>query len=141
VTEQRQAPPKPVPAPNAETQVFWEKVNEDQLWLQRCKDCDQGVFFYPRYFCPNCLSKNVEWFQASGKGKLHTYMINHRPPPAFMNEAPYAIAIVELDEGPRMMTNIHGIENTPEKLVLDMPLRVVFEEIAPGRKVPYWVPA
>jgi uncharacterized OB-fold protein len=86
-----------VPAPNAESITFWEKANEDQLWIQRCKDCDQGAFFYPRFFCPKCLSKNVEWFQASGRGKLHTYMINHRAPPAFMAEAPYAIAIVELD--------------------------------------------
>ena len=58
-------------------------------------------------------------------------MINHRPPPAFGAEAPYAIAIIELDEGVRMMTNIHGIENTPENLVLDMPLEV-FEEINAG---------
>jgi uncharacterized protein len=143
VTEERQAPPKPVPAPNAESQVFWDKANEGELWLQRCNEssCDQGAFFYPRFFCPRCLSQNVEWFKASGRGKLHTYMINHRPPPAFMNEAPYAIAVVETDEGPRMMTNIHGIENTPENLVLDMPLEVTFEEIAPGRKVPYWKPA
>ena len=141
MTEERQAPPKPVPAPNAESQVFWDKANEDELWLQRCKDCDQGAFFYPRFFCPKCLSQNVEWFKASGRGKLHTYMINHRPPPSFMDEAPYAIAIVELEEGPRMMTNIHGIDNTPENLVLDMPLQVTFEEIAPGRKVPYFKPA
>ena len=53
---------------------------------------------------------------------MYTYMINHRPPPGFEDEAPYAIAIVQLDEGPRMMTNIVGIENTPENLVLDMPL-------------------
>ena len=68
-------------------------------------------------------------------------MINHRPPPSFEAEAPYAIAVVELDEGVRMMTNIHGIENTPENLVLDMPLEVCFEEVAPGHKVPYWRPA
>ena len=141
VTEQRQAPPpKPVPYPSAETMTFWEKVNEGELWIQRCKDCSKP-YFYPRYFCPTCLGTNVEWFKTSGRGKLHTYMINHRPPPSFQAEAPYAIAIVELDEGVRMMTNIHGIENTPEKLKLDMPLRVVFEEITAGRKVPYWVPA
>ena len=133
-------PQKPIPYPNAETQFFWDKVNDGELWIQRCKDCSKP-YFYPRFFCPNCFSKNVEWFKTSGKGKLHTYMINHRGPPAFQDETPYAIAIVELDEGPRMMTNIHGIENTPEKLVLDMPLEVTFEEIAEGRKVPYWKPA
>jgi uncharacterized OB-fold protein len=126
-----------VPAPNAERLLGKGNEASSDPALQR----RHQRFFYPRFFCPKCLSKNVEWFKTSGKGKLHTYMINHRAPPAFMAEAPYAIAIVELDEGPKMMTNIHGIENTPEKLVLDMPLKVVFEEIAPGRKVPYWTPA
>jgi uncharacterized OB-fold protein len=139
MTQEERRPPKPIPYPNAETEVFWEKANQDELWIQRCRSCGKP-YFYPRFFCPNCFSKDVEWFQASGKGKLHTYMINHRPPPSFEAEAPYAIAVVELDEGVRMMTNIHGIENTPENLVLDMPLEVVFEEVAPGRKVPYWQP-
>jgi uncharacterized OB-fold protein len=142
VTEQRTMP-KPIPQPNIETQFFWDKVQEGELWIQRCKDCGNKPFFYPRFFCPDCLGTNVEWFKTSGRGKLHTYMINHRASPAFQAEAPYAIAIVELEEGPRMMTNIHGIENTPEKLVLDMPLKVTFEEInrGSGIKVPYWVPA
>ena len=68
-------------------------------------------------------------------------MINHRPPPGFEDEAPYAIAIVQLDEGPRMMTNIVGIENTPENLVLDMPLEVVFEDIVDDMSLPKWRPA
>jgi hypothetical protein len=66
----------------------------------------------------------------SGKGTLHSYVINHRPPPGFEDMAPYAIAAVKLDEGPKMMTNIVGIENTPENLVLDMPLEVVFEDVS-----------
>ncbi len=64
----------------------------------------------------------------SGRGRLHTYLINHRPAPGFEEDAPYAIAVVELEEGPRMMSNIVGIENTPENLVLDMPLEVSFEK-------------
>jgi len=139
MTTEERRPQKPVPQPNAETEVFWVKANEDELWIQRCRQCDKP-YFYPRFFCPRCLSKDVEWFKTSGKGKLHTYMINHRPAPGFGPE-PYALAVVELDEGVRMMTNIVGIENTPENLVLDMPLEVVFEEVAPGRKVPLWRPA
>ena len=142
MSEQRPPAPKAIPHPNIETQYYWDKVQEDQLWLQFCKDCSK-FYFYPRFFCPTCLGKNVEWRQASGKGKLYTYMINHRPAPGFDAEAPYAIAVVELDEGVRMMSNIHGIENTPENLVIDMPLKVTFEEINPGSgiKVPYFVPA
>lgn len=63
----------------------------------------------------------------SGRATLHTYVINHRPAPGFEADAPYAIAVVALDEGPRMMSNIVGIENTPENLVLDMALQVTFE--------------
>jgi len=67
-------------------------------------------------------------------------MINHRPAPGFEEESPYAIAIVQLEEGPRMMSNIVGIENTPENLILDMPLRVVFEDITPAITIPKWRP-
>lgn len=142
MTSPQTTPPKPVPYPSIETQFFWDKVQQDELWIQRCNDCNRP-YFYPRFFCPRCHGDNVEWFKASGRGKLHTYMINHRPPPSFEAEAPYALAVVELEEGVRMMSNIHGIENTPENLVLDMPLQVTFEEINPGSgvKVPYWRPA
>ena len=67
-------------------------------------------------------------------------MINHRPAPGFEEDSPYAIAIVQLEEGPRMMSNIVGIENTPENLILDMPLRVVFEDITPAVTIPKWRP-
>ena len=103
---------KTIPVPVPETEFFWQKVREHQLWLQRCNDCNH-VFHYPRLHCPECMSSSLEWFQASGKGVLWTYMINHRAAPGFEDEAPYAIAVVQLEEGPRMMTNIVGIENTP----------------------------
>jgi uncharacterized OB-fold protein len=69
----------------------------------------------------------VSWEKASGQARLHTYLISHRPAPGFADEVPYAIAVVELAEGPRMMTNIVGVDNTPEALVLDMDLEVAFE--------------
>jgi len=131
---------KPIPVPIPETQYFWDKVKEHELWLQRCQDCSK-VFFYPRLHCPQCMSENLQWFQASGRGTLYTYMINHRPAPGFEEDAPYAIAVVQLQEGPRMMTNIVGIENTPENLVLDMPLEVVFDDVLPEVTIPKWRPA
>ena len=78
--------------------------------------------------CPHCGSFDVEWFTASGDATLYSYVINHRPAPGFEAEAPYAIAVVQLAEGPRMMTSIVGVPNTPEALELDMPLRVQFEK-------------
>ena len=131
---------KPVPVATPESDFFWDKTRKHELWIQKCVECDKA-FFYPRMICPDCLSENLEWFKTSGKGFLYTYMINHRPPPGFEDEAPYAIAIVQLDEGPRMMTNIVGIENTPDNLVLDMPLEVVFDDIVAAMSLPKWRPA
>ncbi len=131
---------KPIPVPTPETQFFWDKCKEHELWLQRCQAC-QHVFFYPRLHCTQCLSDDVPGFRASGKGTLWTYMINHRAVPGFEDDAPYAIAIVQLEEGPRMMSNIVGIENTPENLVLDMPLEVVFEDATEEISIPKFRPA
>ncbi len=121
------SPPKPEPRPTPETQTFWDGCANGELRLQHCGACDR-YYFPPRPFCTRCLSDEVEWRPVSGRGVLHTYLINHRAAPGFEEEAPYAIAVVELEEGPRMMSNIVGIENTPENLVLDMPLEVTFEE-------------
>ena len=118
---------KALPQPTPETQPFWEGCARGELMLQRCRDCDQP-YFYPRQICPACGSTNVEWFTASGRATLYSYVINHRPAPGFEADAPYAIAVVELAEGPRMMTNIVGVPNTPAELILDMELQVTFEQ-------------
>ena len=96
------------------------------LRIQRCADCGRP-YFYPRPVCPACASRNVAWFTASGRATLYSYVINYRPAPGFEDETPYAIAVVELEEGPRMMTSIAGLPATPEALELDMPLQVRFE--------------
>jgi hypothetical protein len=118
-------PTKAAPRPTPETQPFWDGCAAGELRLQRCTSCD-AHYFPPRPFCPDCLSDDVTWEAVSGRGTLHSYVINHRPAPGF--EAPYAIAVVQLDEGPRMMSNIVGVEQAPEALVLDMALEVAFEE-------------
>ena len=117
--------PRPLPQPTPETQHFWDGTVAGELRLQRCKDCGE-IYFPPRPLCPACSSRNVEVFTASGKATLLSYVINHRPHPSF--DSPYAIALVRLEEGPTMMSNIVGCEQTPEALVLDMPLIVTFEE-------------
>jgi len=118
---------KPVPVPTPETQPFWDGCAAGELRIQRCLDCTKA-FFYPRPVCPACGSVNVEWFTASGRATLYSYVINHRPAPSFGDDGPYAIAVVQLAEGPRMMTNLKGVASTPEDLTLDMPLRVTFEQ-------------
>src|ERR1041385_4142676 len=118
------SPSKPAPRATPETQPLWDGTASGELRLQRCQSCD-AYYFPPRPFCPSCLGDDVAWETISGRGTLHSYVINHRPAPGW--DEPYAIAVVQLDEGPRMMTNIVGIENTPDNLVLDMALEVAFE--------------
>ncbi|GAB2932917.1 Zn-ribbon domain-containing OB-fold protein [Nonomuraea fastidiosa] len=117
---------KPAPKPTPETQPFWDGTAAGELRIQRCTACERH-YFYPRPGCPRCGGDQVEWVRASGRATLYSYVINHRPAPGFEDEAPYAIAVVELEEGVRMMTNIVGVPNDPEHLELDMELRVVFE--------------
>jgi uncharacterized OB-fold protein len=128
----------PLPEPTPETSHFWEGTKEQELRLQRCDDCSE-VYFPPRPFCPKCSSRSVSVFKASGKATLYSYVINHRPHPAL--DSPYSIAVVELDEGPRMMTNIVNSEQTPEALQLDMPLKVTFDAVSDDITLPYFEPA
>jgi uncharacterized OB-fold protein len=114
-----------LPQPTPETQHFWDGCKAGELRLQRCTVCAKS-YFPPRPFCPSCASRSVEVYKASGKAILYSFVINHRPRPD-MGKEPHSIAVVELAEGPRMMTNIVGCPQTPEALQLDMPLEVVFQ--------------
>jgi uncharacterized protein len=118
-------PGRALPAPTPETQGFWDGANAGELRLQRCDSCGKN-YFPPRPFCPVCASRKVSWFRASGKAVLWSYVIHHRAVAGF--KPPYAIAVVQLAEGPRMMSNIVECEQTPEALQLDMELEVVFEK-------------
>ncbi|MBI5948102.1 MAG: Zn-ribbon domain-containing OB-fold protein [Chloroflexi bacterium] len=131
---------KPIPQPTPETQPFWDGTKAGELRLQRCDACS-NVIFPPRPFCPRCASRSVSWFKATGKGKLWSYVINHRPAPGFEQEAPYAIAVVKLDEGPHMMTNIVDCPQTPEALQLDMAMEVVFQPVSETISLPKFRPA
>lgn len=128
----------PVPSPTPETQHFWDGAKAGELRVQRCRTCDQ-TYFPPRPFCPGCLSDDIEVLTCSGRGTLYSYVINHRPHPCF--DGPYAIAIVELEEGPHLMSNIVGVEQTPEALTLDMPLEVTFESLTDEISLPLFKPA
>ena len=130
--------PRPLPIPTPETAHFWDGTRNGELRLQRCCDCGQ-TYFPPRPFCADCGSRRVEVFTASGRGKLQSYVINHRRHPSF--DGPYCIALVKLEEGPTMMSNIVECEQTPAALVLDMPLQVVFERQNDDITVPLFRPA
>ena len=126
-----------LPKPTPETEHFWEGTRQGELRLQRCDDC-ASVYFPPRPFCPECSSRQVSVFRASGRGTLASYVINQRPHPAF--PGPYAIAIVALEEGPKMMSNIVDCPQTPQALTLDMPLAVTFEKLNEEISLPLFAP-
>jgi hypothetical protein len=129
---------RPVPQATPETQHFWDGTRAGEIRLQRCDAC-RHVYFPPRPFCPACSSRTVSIFRASGRGRLLSYVINQRPHPAW--DGSYSIAIVELDEGVRMMSNVVGCPQTPEALILDMPLEATFERLTDEITLPLFKPA
>lgn len=125
------------PQPTPETKHFWEGCRKGNLLLQRCLDTGRP-YFPPRPFSPFTGTRNVEVFRASGKATLYSYVIHYREAPGFV--PPYAIAVVELEEGVRMMSNIVECAQTPEALQLDMALEVIFLAIDNDLYVPQFKP-
>ncbi|MDH3601503.1 MAG: Zn-ribbon domain-containing OB-fold protein [Candidatus Tectomicrobia bacterium] len=122
---------KPLPRPvNPElTRPFWEAAKRHELVMPRCKTCDQ-LFFYPRSECPNCLGSDLEWARVSGRGRLHSFTIINQPVnAAFRDDVPYVYAVVQLVEGPRMISNL--VECDVESVSVDMPVEAVFDEVTP----------
>lgn len=117
----------PVPSPTPETAPFWEGTKAHELRMQQCNSCGK-FYFYPRSHCRYCNSEDVEWKTISGKGTLASFVINNRPTPPFDKDTPIIVALIQLDEGPRMMSNIVGVEAKPENLELDAPVEVEFVE-------------
>ena len=131
----------PLPRPYQDTAEYWSAARDHRFVIQRCKDCGEHQF-YPRGVCSHCLSSDLEWSEASGQGTVYSYSVNHRAPhPGFADNLPFVLAIVELEEGPRMMTNIVDCEQTPDTLVLDMPLEVTFERQNDDITLPLFKPA
>jgi uncharacterized protein len=129
---------KPVPVTQPWSEKFWEGTKEGKLLIQGCNDCKSKIF-YPRKFCPECWSANLGWIEASGKAKIHTFSTAYSMvEPKFMDELPYTIAYVDLDEGIRMMTRI--VDCKPEDIKFDMAVEVVFQERG-GYFLPYFRPA
>ncbi len=132
---------KPIPSPQGESDYYWQKAKEHELWLRKCEDCGQA-YFYPRDISPCCFSKNTSWIQASGNATLYTYGIVQRAPhPGFRDDVPFVTAIVELEEGPRMATNIVIDEPSEDNLKVGMALQVTFEDITDEIALPKFRPA
>jgi uncharacterized OB-fold protein len=118
--------PRPLPQPTPITQPFWGAARQHRLSIQRCRSCEQYVF-YPRPLCPHCGSADLEWRDVSGRGTVYSYTIARRATARpFEPDVPYVIAIVELEEGPRMTTNIVGCP--PDDVRIGMAVVAQFED-------------
>jgi uncharacterized OB-fold protein len=118
--------PRPQPAATPETKHFWDGTAEGELRLQRCRACE-STYFPPQPHCPRCGSDDVDIVNSSGRGFLYSYVISHLSAAGF--EAPYVIGVVELEEGPRLLTNIVDVPPDPEQLPLDLPVEVVYKAV------------
>lgn len=102
------------------TQPFWDRANDGQMLIQSCRDCGHRQH-YPRNLCTTCWSENLDWKAACGTGVVWTFTVVEKPGhPAWVAEAPYAIALVELEEGPRVMARI--LDCLPEEVKVGMPV-------------------
>ena len=130
----------PLPVKQPESDFYWEKAQAHELWLRRCNACGQS-YFYPRDFCPSCGSRDVSWERASGKGTLHTFAIVHRAPvPAFRDHVPFVVAMVDLEEGARIPTNLVGVEPDPEHIRVGMAVEVAFADVTEEITLPVFRP-
>ena len=129
---------KPLPRPNRLSQPFWDGAKRHELMLQTCSACGH-VRFPPSARCSRCLSAAYAWSQASGRGKVWSWIVMwQRYFAAFERDIPYNVAYVELEEGPRLMTNLVGVEN--EAIYCEMPVEVVFEDATPEISLPKFRP-
>ena len=127
---------RPLPTVYEETRFYWDGAKEGKLLLNSCPTCDQA-YFPPRPFCPTCGCRDVEVIEATGKGRLYSYVISNLPAPGYT--PPFTVAVVMLDEGVKMVSNIEGLPPEPEALELDMPLEVTFETRG-DMKIPQFKP-
>ncbi len=117
---------KPLPRPTPLSQPFWDGAREHKLLLQRCQSC--GAYrFTPQALCRECYAEEYEWAETSGRGKVYSYTIVYRPQTlTFMDDVPYVLAVIELAEGPHMLSNVVGC--APSDVHIDMPVVVQFED-------------
>lgn len=127
MTSPAEAPGRPLPHPSPLTQPFWDATKRGELVLQRCSTCHAYVWT-PQDACRNCLTETLEWTPVSGRGNVYTFVVLHKAAhPAF--QAPYTIAVIDLEEGPRILSDITEID--PSGVEIGMPVEVAFEDAGP----------
>jgi uncharacterized OB-fold protein len=129
---------KPLPRPTEDSATYWEAAHKGELRMQRCQDCGH-VRFPPAVLCARCLSEDHEWIKLSGHGTVFSWIVVHQSQhPAFNADTPYNVAIVELEEGPRLHSHIVGCANADIRI--GMPVEVVFTRVSDEVTLPEFRP-
>jgi uncharacterized OB-fold protein len=129
---------RPLPLPNEDTEAYWEACHKGKLTASRCAACGH-TFLPPARVCPSCLSSDVPLAPMSGRAKVYSFIVVHRPThPAFFGDAPYLVAIVELEEGPRMHTRLVGVD--PKDVRVGMDVQVLFQKVDDEISLPVFEP-
>jgi uncharacterized OB-fold protein len=130
--------PAPAPAVSPETAAFWEATTAGRLVLPRCRSCGT-VIWYPRALCPECHSTDIEWIDASGRGVVYSFTVSRRGEGEYREAAPYVLAYVELDEGPRVLTNLVDVK--PVNVTVGMPVVATYADTGAGAALVRFRPA
>ena len=118
---------KPLPQVTSADRPFWDAAKEHRFVLPKCTGCGH-VFFPPYSYCPRCLSSDLEWIDGAGKAKVWGYIEMVQPYlKSFEGDLPYNVVLVELDEGPMMLSNVVGVP--ADRIKVDMPLEVLFDDV------------
>ena len=126
---------RPAPEPTIDSQPYWDGLKERRLLLQQCGDCGR-VRHYPRPMCASCHSLQVQWIEASRRGRLYSWTEVHHPfVPGFRDEIPYVMATVELEEGVRLQCQM--LDANAAALRLDLPVEIVFRDVQAGLVLPF----
>lgn len=122
------------PRPSDVSEPFWDATREERLLVQWCDDCDAAIF-YPREMCPSCIGNNLSWKEAAGDATVYAVSVQHAPANPFMaGRVPYVVALVDLPEGIRMMTNI--VTDDPSSVRVGDRVTVCWEPLSDGRNLP-----
>lgn len=133
------APKKPIPVVNTWARPFWDAAREERLIIQKCAACGEHIF-YPRIACPHCAADDLEWVEASGKGSVYSYtVVENNAPSAFIADMPYVVAVIRLEEGVQMLSNV--VDCDPHAVTCDMPVEVCFERLDDEFTLPKFRPA
>lgn len=130
---------KPLPVINGDTAPYWAYCHKHQLRMQQCRQCG-NIRFPISIVCPKCHSLEFDWTRLSGKGKVYSFCVYRQAyHPAYVDDIPYAVAIIQLEEGPRMESNI--IDCKMEDIHIDMPVVVFFDDVTDEIALPKFKPA